>query len=126
WRKSRIADVRTLPICESSEAAIVASMAKSTCSRSTRRLSARSPSCVEGRLPSGSGWRHDRVRWTIREPSMAKSRAEMMELVGKLLAEYAEFQLRRPDLPQGDLRDLSEQELDFLVTEFHSDAAEAR
>ena len=34
---------------------------------------------------------------------MAKSRAEMMELVAKLLAEYAEFQRRRPDLPQGDL-----------------------
>jgi hypothetical protein len=54
---------------------------------------------------------------------MAKSRAEMIELVGKLLAEYAEFQLRRPDLPQGDLRDLSEQELDLLVTEFQRDRA---
>jgi hypothetical protein len=39
---------------------------------------------------------------------LAKSRAEMMKLVGKLLAEYAEFQRRRPGLPQGDLRDLSE------------------
>jgi hypothetical protein len=54
---------------------------------------------------------------------MAKSRAEMMELVGKLLAEYAEFQHRRPDLPQGDLRDLSEQELELLVTEFQHDRA---
>jgi hypothetical protein len=54
---------------------------------------------------------------------MAKSRAEMMELVGKLLAEYAEFHHRRPDLPQGDLRDLSEQELDLLVTEFQRDRA---
>jgi hypothetical protein len=52
---------------------------------------------------------------------MAKSRAEMMELVGKLLVEYAEFQHRRSDLPQGDLRDLSEQELDLLVTEFQRD-----
>ena len=57
---------------------------------------------------------------------MAKSRAEMIELVGKLLAKYAEFQRRRPDLPQGDLRDLSEEELDVLVTEFQRDrAAEA-
>jgi hypothetical protein len=39
---------------------------------------------------------------------MVKSRAEMMELVGRLLAEYAEFQRGRPDLPQGDLLDLSE------------------
>ena len=49
---------------------------------------------------------------------MAKSRADMMKHLGKLLAKYAEFQRRRPDLPQGDLRDLSEQELDLLVTEF--------
>jgi hypothetical protein len=54
---------------------------------------------------------------------MAKSRKEMMELVAKLLAEYAAFQRRRPDLPQGDLRDLSERELDLLVTEFQRDGA---
>src|SRR5262245_27533508 len=48
---------------------------------------------------------------------MAKSRAEMMELVGRLLAEYAEFQCLRPDLPQGDLADLSEEELESLVAE---------
>jgi hypothetical protein len=54
---------------------------------------------------------------------MAKSRAEMMELVGKLLAEYAEFQQRRPDLPQGDLRDLSEEELEILVAAFQLDRA---
>jgi hypothetical protein len=46
---------------------------------------------------------------------MAKSRAEMMKLAGKLLAEYAEFQRRRPDLPQGDLCDLSEQEMERLI-----------
>jgi hypothetical protein len=49
---------------------------------------------------------------------MAKSRAEMMELVAKLLAEYAEFRHRRPDLPQGDLRDLSDVELDILSPNF--------
>jgi hypothetical protein len=54
---------------------------------------------------------------------MAKSRAEMMKLLGKLLAEYAEFQGRRPDLPQGDLRALSEKELEILVAEFQRDRA---
>jgi hypothetical protein len=49
---------------------------------------------------------------------MAKSRAEMMEIMAKLLAEFDEFQHRRPDVPQGDLRALSEEELDILVTEF--------
>jgi len=57
---------------------------------------------------------------------MAKSRAEMMKLLGKLLAEYAEFQRRRPDLPQGDPRGLSEEEMEMLITEFQRDrAAEA-
>jgi hypothetical protein len=54
---------------------------------------------------------------------MAKSRAEMMKLLANLLVEYAEFQRRRPDLPQGDLRDLSEEELELLVTEFQRDRA---
>jgi hypothetical protein len=54
---------------------------------------------------------------------MAKSRAEMMELVAKLPAEYAEFQRCRPDLPQGDLRSLSEEELARLVTAFQFDRA---
>jgi hypothetical protein len=38
-------------------------------------------------------------------------------------AEYAEFQRRRPDLPQGDLRDLSEKEMEILITEFQRDRA---
>ena len=46
-----------------------------------------------------------------------------MDLLANLFVEYAEFQRRRPDLPQGDLRDLSEQELDLLVTEFQRDGA---
>ncbi len=54
---------------------------------------------------------------------MAKSRKKTMELLANLLAEYAEFQRRRPDLPQGDLRGMSEQELDLLVTEFQRDRA---
>jgi hypothetical protein len=57
---------------------------------------------------------------------MAKSRKEKMQLLANLLVEYAACQRRRPDLPQGDLRDLSEQEMDLLVTEFQRDrAAEA-
>jgi hypothetical protein len=48
----------------------------------------------------------------------------MMELVGKLLAEYAAFQRRRPDLPQGDLVDLSQEELELLVSEFQRDRAD--
>ena len=47
----------------------------------------------------------------------------MMELVAKLLVEYVEFQRRRPDLPQGDLIDLSEEELEILVAEFQRDRA---
>jgi len=39
---------------------------------------------------------------------------------------FAEFQRRRPDLPQGDLRDLSEKELEILVTEFQRDRISAR
>jgi hypothetical protein len=54
---------------------------------------------------------------------MAKSRAEMMKLLGKLLAEYAAFQRSRPDLPQGDLLDLSEKEMEILITEFQRDRA---
>ena len=42
----------------------------------------------------------------------------MMEVVARLLAEYAEFRRGRPDLPQGDLLDLSEEELEILVAEF--------
>jgi hypothetical protein len=54
---------------------------------------------------------------------MAKSRAEMMKLLGQLLAEYAAFQRRRPDLPQGDLLDLSEKEMEILIAEFQRDRA---
>jgi hypothetical protein len=69
---------------------------------------------------------HDRGRSGSRELSMAKSRKEKMQLLANLLAEYAAFQRRRPDLPQGDLRGLSEQELYLLVSEFQRDrAAEA-
>src|SRR5262249_34349721 len=57
-------------------------------------------------------------RLSISGAAHGQVRAAMMELVAKLLAEYAEFQRRRPDLPQGDLRSLSEEELARLVTAF--------
>jgi hypothetical protein len=59
---------------------------------------------------------------------MRKTRAEMLESVRKLVAEYSEFQRRRPDLPQGNLWGLSQDELEMVVAAFqleghsHSDA----
>jgi hypothetical protein len=57
---------------------------------------------------------------------MRKTRAEMLESVRKLVAEYSEFQRRRPDLPQGNLWGLSQDELEKVVAAFqlegHSDA----
>ncbi len=50
----------------------------------------------------------------------------MMKLLGKLLTEYVEFQRRRPDVPQGELRDLTEKELEILITEFQHDWATKR
>jgi len=57
---------------------------------------------------------------------MPTSQAELIELVRELFAEYSEFQHRRPDLPQGNLWGLSQDELETLVTAFQLDrAAEA-
>jgi hypothetical protein len=57
---------------------------------------------------------------------MRKTRAEMLESVRKLVAEYSEFQRRRPDLPPGNLWGLSQDELEKVVAAFqlvrHSDA----
>jgi hypothetical protein len=49
---------------------------------------------------------------------MRKTRAEMLESVRKLVAEYSEFQRRRPDLPQGNLWGLSQDELEKVVAAF--------
>jgi hypothetical protein len=49
---------------------------------------------------------------------MRKTRAAMLESVAKLVAEYSEFQCRRPDLPQGNLWGLSQDELEMLVAAF--------
>jgi hypothetical protein len=54
---------------------------------------------------------------------MPRTQSEMWELVSKLLAEYSEFQRRRPDVPQGNLRRLSQSELEELVDAFQRDAS---
>ena len=57
---------------------------------------------------------------------MPKSQAELIELMRELFAKYSEFQRHRPDLPQGNLWGLSQDELETLVTAFQLDrAAEA-
>jgi hypothetical protein len=62
-----------------------------------------------------------RNRELVADPPAQRPR--LRALVGKLLAENAEFQHLRPDMPQGDLRGLSEKELEILVTEFERDRA---
>jgi hypothetical protein len=42
----------------------------------------------------------------------------MLQVLEKLIDEYSAFQRSRPDLPQGDLRGLSQDELEQLVTAF--------
>jgi hypothetical protein len=49
---------------------------------------------------------------------MPKSRDEMFRILGKLIDEYSAFQRSRPDLPQGNLWGLSQDELEELVTAF--------
>ena len=49
---------------------------------------------------------------------MPRTHAERMELARKLVAEYTEFQRRRPDVPQGNLWGLSQDDLEKLVTAF--------
>ena len=49
---------------------------------------------------------------------MRKTQSEMLESVRKLFAEYTEFQRRRPDLPQGNLWGLSQDELEKIVAAF--------
>jgi hypothetical protein len=49
---------------------------------------------------------------------MRKTRAETLDSVRKLVAEYSEFQRRPPDRPQGDLWGLSQDELERVVAAF--------
>jgi hypothetical protein len=47
---------------------------------------------------------------------MTKSQTEMLEMLADLIDEYSDFQRRRPDLPQGCLCDLSQDQLELLVS----------
>jgi hypothetical protein len=49
---------------------------------------------------------------------MPKSRAETLHAIVRLIEEYSAFQRSRPDLPQGNLRGLSQDELEQLVAAF--------
>jgi hypothetical protein len=59
-----------------------------------------------------------------------KSRADTLHELRKLIDEYSAFQRSRPDLPQGNLWGLSQDELEQLVEGFQRDksaqAEEAR
>jgi hypothetical protein len=53
---------------------------------------------------------------------MSKSQMETLrEIVNKIVEECCDFQRRHPDVPQGDLFDLSEDELEelFLALQLH-------
>jgi hypothetical protein len=49
---------------------------------------------------------------------MLEPRVEMLEMLEELIDQYSAFQRSRPDLPQGSLCDLSQDELELLVAEF--------
>jgi hypothetical protein len=49
---------------------------------------------------------------------LTKSQTEMLEMLAELIDEYSDFQRSRPDLPQGSLCDLSQDELELLVAAF--------
>jgi hypothetical protein len=49
---------------------------------------------------------------------MLKSPIKMLETLEELIEEYSAFQPSRPDLPQGSLCDLSQDELELLVAAF--------
>ena len=49
---------------------------------------------------------------------MPKSTEEMLQTLEELIDEYSAFQRGRPDLPQGNLVDLSQDELEQIVDAF--------
>jgi hypothetical protein len=49
---------------------------------------------------------------------MLKSQTKMLEALQELIEEYSAFQRSQPDLPQGSLCDLSQNELELLVVAF--------
>jgi hypothetical protein len=55
---------------------------------------------------------------------MLKSQIKMFETLEALIEEYSAFQRSRPDLPQGSLCDLSQDELELLVAAFQMHKSE--
>lgn len=55
-----------------------------------------------------------------------KSKAEMLRELGALIEEYSAFQRARSDLPQGDLRELSQDELEQIVAAFQEHVSLAK
>ena len=47
---------------------------------------------------------------------MPKWAADALKVLEKLIDEYSTFQRRRPDVPQGSLPELSEEELEQVVS----------
>jgi hypothetical protein len=57
------------------------------------------------------------------ENDMPKSEAEVMESVRKLFASYSAFQRTRPDLPQGEIVNLSKRDLKKVVDAYRLEKA---
>jgi hypothetical protein len=55
-----------------------------------------------------------------------KSQVEMLRELGALIEEYPAFRRSRPDLPQGDLWELSQDELEQIVAAFQEHIALAK
>ena len=54
---------------------------------------------------------------------MPKSQVEILGELGALIEEYSAFQRSRPELPQGDLWALSQDELEQIVAAFQEQVA---
>jgi hypothetical protein len=60
----------------------------------------------------------------LTEKSTESKPQEMLETLEQLIADYSASQRSRPDLPQGSLCDLSQDELELLVMAFRRHKAE--
>jgi hypothetical protein len=79
------------------------------------------------RLRSAKAVLHSQKQKLVVESAiMPKSRLEMLNDLRQLMAEYSVFQRGRPDLPQGNLLELSQDELEQLVMEFQRYKSEQR
>lgn len=54
----------------------------------------------------------------MRRDGMPRPHNQMLEALEELTEEYSAFQRSRPDLPQGSLCDLSQDELELVVAAF--------